>query len=176
MSNEIDYGPLTPFIGNWSGQNGKSSMGPQEPILEFREELNVDGIGHVKTGEQDLVACYFVRRAYSKADDSLYHHESGYFMWDGERSHMYKCAAIPRGESYVALSLDRRYSFGALGAADEIAQSPYLQAQVKMVTYSKIFAFHNLSSELSYREEMVIQDQVRRESVEHILSNDLVKV
>ena len=106
MSEAVNYGPLAGLIGVWKGNQGKDispeSDGPAEnPYYETITFQAVDE--EVENAEsQVLTALHYLRIVQKKKNDEVFHHQTGYWMWDQEAGSIMLGLTIPRGVAVLA--------------------------------------------------------------------------
>ena len=170
----VDYGPLQGLIGEWFGDKGMDIApdGPGAAHAEhnpFHETILFEPIGDVSNAQSQVIAALryhqVVRR---QSDDEVFHNESGYWMWDGERRLIMQNLTIPRGVALVAGGVaggvagsdgsqtpDEFSVRAALGDADwPIAQSPFMRDHASTVEFTHRMVITGDS--LFYCEHMII--------------------
>ncbi|MDN2481474.1 heme-binding beta-barrel domain-containing protein [Vibrio agarivorans] len=104
----LDFGPLAKLVGTWQsvdaggvdiapGQEG-SSVGKGGPaVTPFYETITFEvAADAVNASEQTLVALYYKQEVFRKADDSKFHDQRGYFIYDAENQIVYNSFCVPR--------------------------------------------------------------------------------
>ncbi len=102
---EVDYGPLTNFIGVWEGESGVDrAPKPQgDKTTDFYEKITFSPVGDVDNAEeQDLVVLHYHQVVTRKNDGKVYHNQTGYWMWDKGTDEVMFSIAIPRGVCLLA--------------------------------------------------------------------------
>ena len=138
MSNDIDYGPLTPLIGTWQGDGGMDVApeddGPRHS--PYYETMVFEAAGDVDNADtQELVIVRYHQVVSRKKNDKVFHNESGYWMWDQAADTIIQTLSIPRGLSLVAggsySKLEDGVKFDVSAAKDDadfgIVEAPFLQ-------------------------------------------------
>ncbi len=102
---ELDYGPLTPLIGQWRGDSGMD-IAPEPDGPEhspYYETLLFEAIGDLdNAARQDLVALRYHQVVRRKSNDEVFHNETGYWSWDAESHLIARTLTIPRMVALVA--------------------------------------------------------------------------
>jgi hypothetical protein len=103
---DIDFGPLALLPGCWKGDKGvdiaPSSDGTVDESL-FHEELMFETVGHVSNaGQQLLAAVRYHQKVYQKSDNTQFHDQVGYWIWDDSQQTVMFTLTIPRGVALVA--------------------------------------------------------------------------
>ncbi len=106
MANE-EWGPLAGLIGTWeSGYDGLdvSYHNDLGKIAEtpFREKTTFKPFGPVDNGEQCLYGLDYRTAAYREGEDSPFHTEVGYWMWDANAKQVMRCFMVPRASTLIA--------------------------------------------------------------------------
>ncbi len=181
----VDYGPLAHLIGSWQGNKGQDvSPEPQgQQLHPYYETLTYTAIGSVTNADtQQLAVLRYQQIVYRKADDAVFHDETGYWMWDAERSTVMHTLTIPRavcvlagGKWTTADSKDNTVSItvSAKQGDDDwgIIQSPFMRDQAKTVEFHHELLIKN--EKLSYVETTVLDIYGKR--FDHIDRNELSK-
>ncbi len=111
--NGLDFGPLAKLAGEWKtveaggvdiapGQEG-SAVGKGNPSIEplyevFTFEPAADA---TNASEQYVVAMYYKQEVFRKKDDSKFHDQRGYLIYDKENQVVYNSYCIPRAVCVV---------------------------------------------------------------------------
>lgn len=125
--------PFESIIGKWQGNSGASTMGSE--TIPFIESVSVHKRldATIKTGNQSLIAYPYERLA-TKQDGSLYHYETGFYLWDYDRKISYRQTAVPRGHQYIGQDPEGGLNFCA--DITEISESDWLYNNFRLCTYS----------------------------------------
>lgn len=106
MADTSAWGPLAGLIGEWEGSEGldiafhnaKGAVG-QTP---YRERVTFEAFGPVDNGKQRLYGLDYRMAAWRPGEDSPFHTEIGYWLWDAEGGHVMRCFMVPRGTTLIA--------------------------------------------------------------------------
>lgn len=106
MSEEtIDYGPLSGLVGSWGGDKGVD-WSPEKDGLnknDYYETIVFTEAGEVENAEsQVLASLHYHQVVRKKADDEVFHNETGYWIWDATSQTVIHSFSIPRGVCVLA--------------------------------------------------------------------------
>jgi hypothetical protein len=105
MSEPIDYGPLAELIGTWRGDKGMDITPEPDGAEEnpYYETITFTPVGDVTNAEsQTLVALHYLQVVQRKSNDEVFHHQTGYWMWDAASNTVMQSLTIPRGVCVLA--------------------------------------------------------------------------
>ena len=101
----IDYGPLGELIGVWKGDKGLD-VSPEPDGAEnnpYHETITFTPIGNVTNAESQILAAIHYRQIVQRmSDDTVFHDETGYWMWDAQAGIIMHSLTIPRAVSVLA--------------------------------------------------------------------------
>ena len=179
----VDYGPLTPLLGNWIGDQGQDVSPEPDGIEEnpYRETMAFEPMGDVTNAEQQILAVIrYQRLAERLSTGKVFHHETGFFTWDSAEQSVVQALTIPRGVCLLAGGTARVGSAGELtidvnASADSddwtITESPFMRDNARTVKFE-----HHLSVEgpiLRYRQTTHLEIYGRH--FDHTDQNTLVR-
>jgi hypothetical protein len=101
--NDINYGPLRFYIGEWKSEGHLGENRAPDPDREventkYRQEMIFEPIGDVENHEQLLYVLRYHTKAWELGDDEdHFHEEVGYFIWDKVNRVVMKSFIVPRG-------------------------------------------------------------------------------
>lgn len=185
MSNiAIDYGPLAGLIGVWKGDKGLD-IAPEPDGSEehpYFETISYQGIGDVQNAEkQTLAVVRYQQIVQKKADNTIFHDETGYWMWDAEQNMVMHSLTIPRAvcvlaggvyQSKVGPEIVLEVE-AVLGSQDwGIVQSPFMRDHAKTTKFQHQLKING--HQLSYFETTYLEIYGR--SFEHTDQNELTLV
>jgi len=102
---EIDYGPLTPLIGVWEGDQGMD-IAPEPDGTEenpYYETLTFEAGGDVSNAESETLAIVRYHQVVSrKSNDEVFHDQIGYWTWDPPTQTITQSILIPRVVAVLA--------------------------------------------------------------------------
>ncbi len=179
----VDYGPLTPLVGNWKGDKGLDTSpepsGKEE--IPYFETVVFDAIGDVSNAEtQTLAALRYHKLVSKKSNHQVFHNETGYWMWDAKTDVIMQSLTIPRGicvlaggkpvlrNSSTILEVRARIDDKNWG----IIQSPFMQENARTNAFSHTIIIDG--NELSYSETVVLD--IYGKIFDHTDSNVLQRI
>lgn len=104
----MDFGPLASLVGTWkSVESGGVDVAPAQEgteqgkgapaVTPFYETITFEvAADAVNASEQSLVALYYKQEVFRKSDDSKFHDQRGYFIYDQENQIVYNSFCVPR--------------------------------------------------------------------------------
>lgn len=108
MINGMDFGPLAKLVGTWKsvdaggvdiapGQEA-SAVGKGGPaVTPFYEVMTFEvAADATNASDQYLVALYYKQEVFRKADNSKFHDQRGYLIYDQENQMVYNSFCVPR--------------------------------------------------------------------------------
>lgn len=106
MSDLDAWGPLAPLIGEWEGDGGQdvSFDNDEDTIAEtpFRERMTMKPFGPVDNGSQHLYGLDYRTAAWRAGEESPFHTEVGYWLWDAAAGEVVRGFVVPRGITVLA--------------------------------------------------------------------------
>jgi len=181
----VDYGPLAPLIGTWTGDKGMD-VAPEPNGKEespFYETIDFEAAGDVDNAEeQELAAVRYHQVVRRKSNDEIFHDQIGYWLWDAAAGQVMQSLAIPRAVCLVAGGRHTGDPKGGepvqfagaarLGDPDwRIVQSPFMRDKASTLSFE-----HRLTvkgDRLTYKETTMLAIYGR--SFEHTDENELVR-
>jgi hypothetical protein len=128
MTDTRAWGPLAGLIGAWEGDEGLDisyhNAHGQVRETKYRERFTMDAFGPVANGSQLLYGLDYRMAAWRPNEESPFHTEIGYWLWDAEDGHVIRCFMVPRGTALLAG-----------GSASATASSFSLEANIGSETY-----------------------------------------
>ncbi|MGF1751116.1 MULTISPECIES: heme-binding beta-barrel domain-containing protein [Vibrio] len=106
--NGLDFGPLAQLVGTWkTAETGGVDMSPAQAgtpqgkgapaVTPFYEVMTFEvAADAVNASKQTLVALYYKQEVFRKKDDSKFHDQRGYFIYDQENQIVYNSFCVPR--------------------------------------------------------------------------------
>ncbi|CAH6781691.1 conserved exported hypothetical protein [Vibrio chagasii] len=104
----MDFGPLAKLVGTWKsvetggidvspGQEGTEVGAGGPAVTPFYEVMTFEvAADATNASDQYLVALYYKQEVFRKADDSKFHDQRGYFIYDQENQIVYNSYCVPR--------------------------------------------------------------------------------
>jgi hypothetical protein len=100
------WGPLGGLVGTWQGDQGLdvSFHNDKGKIQEtpFHERTSFRPFGPVENGPQILFGLDYRTAACRFGEQTPFHTELGYWMWDGANRQVMRCFTVPRGFTVIA--------------------------------------------------------------------------
>lgn len=181
----IDYGPLVELIGVWRGDKGLD-VAPEPGGAEhtpYYETITFTAIGDVTNAEvQTLAVLHYRQIVQRKADDSVFHDETGYWMWDANKKIIMHSLTIPRAVNLLAgaehngqKESDGNYVLAVTAGIDDpdwaIIQSPFMKDNARTISFHQRLSVGN--GKLSYTETMIID--IYGKKFTHTDNNELIR-
>lgn len=140
------WGPLAGLIGTWEGEEGvdvafhnaKGALGE----TRYRERVTFEAFGPVANGAQELWGLDYRMAAWRLGEESAFHTEIGYWLWDASTEHVMRCFMVPRGTTLLAggtaKATDTSFSLEAKVGSEicGILSSQYLASKARTTKYS----------------------------------------
>ena len=102
-------GPLSHLVGVWEGSKGDdiapsdSKKNLNQPVnSKFRERMQFTETGRVDNHEQILYGLRYATTAWRINQDTPFHEELGYWLWDQSKKQVLRCFMVPRGVTVIA--------------------------------------------------------------------------
>ncbi|PKF81246.1 hypothetical protein CW749_00975 [Vibrio sp. vnigr-6D03] len=104
----MDFGPLASLVGTWkSVEAGGVDIAPAQKgtpqgegtpaVTPFYEVITFEvAADAVNASSQSLVALYYKQEVFRKADDTKFHDQRGYFIYDADNQIVYNSFCVPR--------------------------------------------------------------------------------
>jgi len=182
MSDEIDYGPLTPLIGTWKGDRG-TDVAPEPDGSEstpYYETITIEAAGDVTNAEKQTLSILRYHQVVSKKkNDEVFHDQIGYWTWDPATGVISQSLTIPRsvcvlagGEATESGSNVEINVAAKEGSNDwGIVQSPFMRDNAKTVAFKHTVKVSGNTMEYSETTSLEIYGK----SFEHTDGNTLTK-
>ncbi|MBL4910270.1 MAG: FABP family protein [Alteromonadaceae bacterium] len=111
--NGLDFGPLAPLVGTWKTSASSidvspgrinSSVGKGGPAVSPFYEIRTFEVAADATNasEQYLVALYYKQEVFRKSDNSKFHDQRGYLIYDKKNDMVYNSYCVPRAVCVLA--------------------------------------------------------------------------
>jgi len=183
MTDEIikNLGPLASLAGIWEGGKGDDTAPSDDRGTEtnkFRERMTFEPIGPVDNHEQKLYGLRYATTAWRLGEDSPFHEETGYWLWDVEAKQVLRCFIVPRGVTVLAggtVEPDAKSFKLAADAGSEtygICSNKFLDKEFKTVHYELRITIHDDQS-FSYEEDTQLQIKGQKDLFHHTDKNTL---
>lgn len=146
MTDSSAWGPLARLIGEWEGSEGLDisyhNAHGQVRETPYRERITMDPFGPVANGAQALYGLDYRMSAWRPNEDSPFHTEIGYWLWDADDGHVIRCFLVPRGTALLAggsaRATDSSFSLEANVGSETygILSNRYLAAKARTIKYT----------------------------------------
>ncbi|MDA1076958.1 MAG: heme-binding beta-barrel domain-containing protein [Proteobacteria bacterium] len=143
---DVDYGPLTPLRGTWSGRDGLD-VAPEPDGTErspYSEIITFTPSGDVTNAETQTLAVVRYHQVVKRlSNGEVFHNQSGYWSWDVESATVIHGFVIPRGVAVVAVgkaqAIEAGWSLSVTasesGAEGAIGQSPFMMSRARTLGF-----------------------------------------
>ena len=142
-----EFGPLEPLVGTWCGEKGLDVAPDRKGSTEtpFYETIKINPVGSVQNAkEQTLLSLRYHQVVTKKSDDSIFHDQMGYWIWDAEQNIVMHSLQIPRAVSLLAGGniehTDDQITYLVKAEAGHsdwgIVQQPFMQKKAKTLSFS----------------------------------------
>ena len=178
-----NLGPLRRLAGAWEGVKGidlnPKAAGPER--REYLERIEFQPIDPQSNGPQLFYGLRYHVHIVATDEDSTFHDQVGYWLWEPATGLVMQTVAIPRGQVVLAHgqaepNADRltvRAERGGPGYG--ICSTDFLEAAFRSDAYQFEVTF-NADGGFSYVSELVLQVRGRTEPFHHVDRNTLRKV
>jgi len=181
---EINYGPLKELIGVWTGDKGMD-IAPESNGTEenpYYETITFTEGGDLTNAESQVLSVLHYRRIVQrKADDGIFHDETGYWMWDAKTNIIMHSLNIPRAVSLLAGTTlsetnykDGKLSFEVIAATNNedwgIIQSPFMKKKALTKSYRQKIVIED--GKMAYEETTMLD--IYGKEFEHTDKNELI--
>lgn len=180
---EIDYGPLAALIGTWEGDNGMD-ISPEPDGQEdsaYFETITYEAGGDLSNAKtQRLSIVPYVQIVRRKSNGEVFHHQTGYYLYDPADGTVMQSLVIPRGVCVLAggkgtvsgdtTTIEVVATAGKLDWG--ILQSPFMEKNAKTMK----FTHHTVvkGNMLTYTESTILD--IYGKTFDHGDSNTLKRV
>lgn len=146
MIDGMDFGPLAPLVGTWkSVETGGVDMSPGQTdspvgkggpaVTPFYEVMTFEvAADATNASDQYLVALYYKQEVFRKADDTKFHDQRGYLIYDQENQIVYNSFCVPR-TTCVTAEGPAGDSMILKASVRGIAESEYMTANAKTTDF-----------------------------------------
>ncbi len=178
-----NLGPLRRLAGIWEGQRGHDvnpkADGPEQK--NYYERIEMQPIDPQANGPQLFYGLRYHVHILASDEDSTFHDQTGYWLWEPATGLVLQTVAIPRGQ--VALAAGhaapdaRTLLLSAVRGSTEygIASTAFLEWAFRTDSYALEVTFHD-DGRWSYVADTMLKVRGRDEPFRHRDRNTLVKV
>ncbi len=187
MNQELidNLGPLAPLAGIWEGDKGDDTAPDDDPrekeINKYRERLVLEAFGPVNNHAQTLYGLRYSTTAWRLGEESAFHEELGYWLWDPAEKQVLRCFIVPRGVAVIAGGTvepnAREFHLEADVGSETygICSNLFLDREFKTVRYELKVTIHDANS-FSYEEDTQLKIKGQSELFHHIDKNTLKRI
>jgi hypothetical protein len=104
-ASDMDFGPLAGLVGEWKGAEG-TDIAPEpdgKEVNPYFETITYSPVGGVRNAEsQSLSAIHYRQIVQRKSSGAVFHHQTGYWIWEAESDTVMHSLTIPRGVCVLA--------------------------------------------------------------------------
>ena len=177
-------GPLASLAGIWEGEKGVDTAPSGDRGTEtnkFRERMTFDPFGPVNNHEQTLYGLRYSTTVWRLGEDSPFHEELGYWLWDASEKQVLRCFIVPRGVTVIAGGSVEPGAKSFQLSADVgsetygICSNKFLDKEFKTVRFELQIPLHDDGS-FSYEEDTQLQIKGQESLFHHIDKNTLRKM
>tara|TARA_Y100001956_G_C4125514_1_gene189830 strand:- start:2793 stop:3413 length:621 start_codon:yes stop_codon:yes gene_type:complete len=147
MVDGMDFGPLAQLVGTWeSSPSGGVDMSPAQEgteqgkgapaVTPFYEVMTFEvAADATNASDQYLVALYYKQEVFRKSDDSKFHDQRGYLIYDQENQKVYNSFCVPR-TTCVTAEGDAGNNMVLKASKRGIAESEYMTDNAKTTDFT----------------------------------------
>jgi len=154
---EVDYGPLTKLLGIWEGDKGLD-VAPEPDGSEenpYYETITYTAGGDLTNAKSQVLSVVHYRKIVTrKSNDTIFHDETGYWMWDPREKVIMHSLTIPRAVCLIAgahydetKSIDDKLIIEVSAGVDDqdwnIVQSPFMQKNARTTSFHQKIEVEN---------------------------------
>ncbi|MDE3019132.1 MAG: FABP family protein, partial [Nitrospirota bacterium] len=179
-----ELGPLAALAGIWEGQKGDDTAPSDDRGTEqnkYRERITFEPIGSVNNHEQTLYGLRYATTAWRIGEETPFHEEVGYWLWDPKEKQVLRCFIVPRGVTVIAggtveptaTSFDLSADVGS--ETYGICSNRFLDREFRTVRYELNVTVHDANT-FSYEEDTQLRIKGQKEIFHHRDKNTLKRV
>ncbi|WP_394143096.1 heme-binding beta-barrel domain-containing protein [Vibrio atypicus] len=179
----MDFGPLAQLVGTWkSVETGGVDMSPAQEgteqgkgapaVTPFYEVMTFEvAADATNASDQYLVALYYKQEVFRKKDDSKFHDQRGYFIYDQKNQIVYNSFCVPR-TTCVTAEGSAGNTMTLKASKRGIAESEYMTDNAKTTDFTMNIAIE--ADKLTYSQTSSLE--IYGQPFAHTDSSTLVKV
>ena len=187
MENDLikHLGPLAHLAGNWEGDKGDDKAPDDDPsqieVNKFREVMKFEPFGPVDNHAQKLFGLRYSTTAWRLGEDSPFHEELGYWLWDSAEKQVMRCFIVPRGVNVMAGGTvepdSKEFNLSAEVGSDTygISSNLFLDREFKTVRFELKVTVHDANS-FSYEEDTQLKIKGQDDIFHHTDKNTLKRL
>ncbi len=180
-----ELGPLAWLAGVWEGDKGADRSPDASRVgigsNAFRERMRFEPTGRVDNHAQQLQGLRYATTVWRIGEESPFHEEVGFWLWDAAERQVMRCFIVPRGIAVLAggtvepdaRAFELRAEVGA--SVYGICSNPFLDREFRTVRFEMRFEQRDEHT-IHYWEDTVMQVRGRDEPFHHTDENTLTRV
>jgi hypothetical protein len=178
-------GPLASLAGVWEGDKGDDVAPSDDRGTErskFRERMTFEPFGPTMNHEQALYGLRYSTVAWRIGEDTPFHEETGYWLWDPADKQVLRCFIVPRGVTILAGGTAaepdaKTFALSADAGSDTygICSNKFLDREFKTVRYELTITVHSHDS-FSYKEDTQLRIKGQKDVFHHTDANTVKRV
>jgi len=181
---QVNLGPLAALAGTWEGDKGNDrAPSGDRGVMDtpFREHMVFEPLGPVKNHEQVLYGLRYRTTVWPLGQESPFHEDQGYWLWDATANQVMRCFVVPRGVTVIAggtVAPDATSFQLAAEVGSEtygICSNKFLDEEFKTVRYELTVTVHG-DGTMSYEEDTQLKVKGQPDLFHHIDKNTLARV
>lgn len=178
-------GPLALLAGAWEGDKGDDIAPADDRGTEnnkYRERMAFEPIGAVNNHEQVLHGLRYSTTAWRIGEDTAFHEDMGYWLWDPAEKQIIKSFVIPRGIALIAGGTvepgDRRFTIEAKEGSPcyGLVHNLFLEREFKIVGFELTIDIAEDGKSFTYDQNTRLRLKGRPSVFDHRDRNTLRKV
>jgi hypothetical protein len=159
--NGLDFGPLAKLVGTWKTvkdggidiapdqiKKGENASSPYYEVITF--EVAADA---KNANKQYLTALSYKQEVFRKVDNSKFHDERGYFIYDKLNSMVYNSFCVPRATCITAEG-QAGDNMTLVSKAKGVAQSEFMTKNASTTGFTKTISIKN--DTLTYNQTILL--------------------
>ncbi|MDK9736278.1 FABP family protein [Vibrio sp. D404a] len=179
----LDFGPLAKLVGTWKsieaagvdvspGQKGTDVGAGGPAVTPFYEVMTFEvAADATNASDQYLVALYYKQEVFRKSDDSKFHDQRGYFIYDQKNQIVYNSFCVPR-TTCVTAEGPAGDTMTLVSSKRGIAESEYMTDNAKTTDFTMNLVISE--NQITYTQSTGLE--IYGNAFAHTDSSTLVKV
>ncbi len=179
----MEFGPLAQFVGTWKSaeqggvdvapaQEGSGAPAGSPAVTPFYEVMTFEvAADAVNASEQTLVALYYKQEVFRKSDDSKFHDQRGYLIYDQANQKVYNSFCVPR-TTCVTAEGDAGDTMTLVAASRGIAESEFMTENASTTGFEMTISVDG--DTMTYTQNTLLD--IYGQAVSHTDASTLVRV
>lgn len=159
--NGLDFGPLAKLVGTWKTvKEGGIDIAPDQikksenSVSPYYEVITFEVAADAKNAnKQYLTALSYKQEVFRKVDNSKFHDERGYFIYDKANNKVFNSFCVPRATCITA-EADASDNMTLVAKNNGIAQSEFMTKNAKTTGFTKTINIKN--DTLTYNQTILL--------------------